>query len=48
LKDSLPEIAGEEEGVRPMRAKRREESQMGDADVLRLIHYRKVEGRCLA
>jgi hypothetical protein len=33
LKNSLSEIAGEEECIRPVRAKCREESQMGDADV---------------
>ena len=37
LKDALSEIAGEEQRVRPLGRNRREEAQLGDAEVLRLV-----------
>src|SRR5437870_12515297 len=42
LEDPLPEIAGEEEGVRPARPEGRDEPELGDAHILRLVHDHEV------
>ena len=47
LEDPLAEVAGEEQGVGTIPAQGGEEPQLGDADVLRLVHDREVEGRFL-
>ena len=41
--DALAEIAGEEQPVGPVARERREESQLGDAEVLRLVDHRVGE-----
>ena len=43
LEDALAEVAGEEERVGAASAQGGKEPQVGDADVLRLVHDRKVE-----
>ena len=48
LEDALAEVAGEEQRVGPSAAERGEEAQLRDAEVLRLVHDREVEGRRLA
>src|SRR5712671_3255276 len=48
LKNPLAQIPGKEEGVRPMRAESSEESQVSDADILRLVYNHEVERRILA
>jgi hypothetical protein len=45
LEDPLAQIAGEKKAVRPARPERGEKPQLGDADVLRLVHNGKVERR---
>ena len=47
LEDPLPEIAGEEEGVRPARPQGRDEPELGHAHVLRLVHNHEVVRRLL-
>ena len=48
LEDALPEVAGEEQRVLRRRRRAREEAQLRDAEVLRLVHHGEVEGRVLA
>src|SRR5207249_8766934 len=48
LEDALPQIAGEEEAVRPVSAKGRKESQVRHTQVLRFINNDVVEDRFLA
>ena len=48
LEDALPQIAGEEEAVRPVSAKGRKESQVRHTQVLRFINNNVVEDRFLA
>jgi len=43
LKDALPQITREKEGVGPSSAQRCKELEMGGTDVLRLINDREVE-----
>ena len=42
-----PRSPGEEERIRPAAAQRGQEAQLGDADVLRLVHDGEVERRLL-
>src|SRR2546426_10822601 len=48
LEDPLPEIAGEEEGIRPARPEGRDEPELGHAHILRLVHDHEVVRRLLA
>jgi hypothetical protein len=48
LEDALPDVAGEEERIRTLSTHRRNEAQLGDAQVLGLIHDREVERRALS
>ena len=48
LEDALAEVAGEKESVGSTAAQGGEEPEMGDADVLRLVHDREVEDHLLA
>src|SRR5690606_35852833 len=45
LEDALAEVAGEEEAVATPGAESCQEAQLGDAEVLRLVHDCVVEGR---
>src|SRR2546426_9556636 len=48
LEDPLPEIAGEEEGIRPARPEGRDEPELCHAHILRLVHDHEVVRRLLA
>ena len=43
LKDALPEIAGKKESGGPIGTQGGKETQVGGADILRLVHNREVE-----
>ena len=45
LENPLPQIACEKEAVRPLASQRNKETQLGNTDILRLIHDCKVKWR---
>jgi hypothetical protein len=47
LEDALPKIACKKQGIGPPAAQGGKKPDMSDADVLRLVHHRKIEDRIL-
>jgi hypothetical protein len=47
LEDALPEVASEKESVWTPSSQGGEEPDMGDADILRLVHDSEVEDQVL-
>src|SRR5271168_2395505 len=45
LKNALSEIASEKQSVRAFGSERRQKSQFGDSDILRLVHHDKIKRR---
>jgi hypothetical protein len=43
LEYALAEIASEEQGIRSLISESRKELNMGDANILRLVHHAKIE-----